>query len=312
MPSQAGRDEHRRAWRTSRPLRTSSSSALSSIAESDPASSSTREQLVVLEPSSRPRARIQLTLPWMVLISPLWQRSRNGCARSHDGVVFVEKRWWKIGERDGQRGIHEIGVERAELVGRAERLVGDGAEGQRADVGAGVALGPLAGAVGAALGLLEGRAERAAEDELLDPWRARLGGLTERLRDDRDRIASQDLDPLGRAGQLDRLPRRLVPKEHHRQPAPGRRDEGPRDGQEQAGAVAGPAVGGDGATMAHAAERLEREVDELPARAAAGVGDEPDPAGSSLRIDLGFPGLSRPRAPEWAATRPDGARPSVP
>ena len=47
-------------------------------------------------PGSTPRPRIARTLPSMVLISPLWQRSRKGCARSHDGLVLVEKRWWKI------------------------------------------------------------------------------------------------------------------------------------------------------------------------------------------------------------------------
>jgi hypothetical protein len=29
-----------------------------------------------------------------VLISPLWHSWRNGWARSHAGVVFVEKREW--------------------------------------------------------------------------------------------------------------------------------------------------------------------------------------------------------------------------
>ncbi len=36
------------------------------------------------------RARIQLRLPWMVLISPLCAIMRNGCASGHDGKVFVE------------------------------------------------------------------------------------------------------------------------------------------------------------------------------------------------------------------------------
>src|SRR6185369_9040091 len=48
------------------------------------------------EPKLPSRARIQLTFPWIALISPLWQSSRNGCARSQDGSVLVEKRWWKI------------------------------------------------------------------------------------------------------------------------------------------------------------------------------------------------------------------------
>ena len=36
------------------------------------------------------RARIQLRLPWIVLISPLCAIMRNGCASGHDGKVFVE------------------------------------------------------------------------------------------------------------------------------------------------------------------------------------------------------------------------------
>ena len=48
---------------------------------------------VVGVPKLPSRARIQLMLPWIALISPLWQRNRNGCARSQEGAVFVEKRW---------------------------------------------------------------------------------------------------------------------------------------------------------------------------------------------------------------------------
>ncbi len=67
------------------------------MAESEPVSSTTWAIRVSSgQPIRLSRARIQLTFPWIVLISPLWQSSRNGCARSHDGVVFVEKRWWKI------------------------------------------------------------------------------------------------------------------------------------------------------------------------------------------------------------------------
>ena len=38
------------------------------------------------------RACAQLRLPWIVLISPLCARKRNGCASRHSGSVFVEKR----------------------------------------------------------------------------------------------------------------------------------------------------------------------------------------------------------------------------
>ena len=38
------------------------------------------------------RTRIQFRLPRSVLISPLWQRKRYGCARDQVGRVLVEKR----------------------------------------------------------------------------------------------------------------------------------------------------------------------------------------------------------------------------
>ena len=38
------------------------------------------------------RASAQLRLPWMVLISPLWARYRNGWASGHCGEVLVENR----------------------------------------------------------------------------------------------------------------------------------------------------------------------------------------------------------------------------
>ena len=40
------------------------------------------------------RARMRLTLPRSVLISPLWQRRRKGCASDQRGSVFVLKRAW--------------------------------------------------------------------------------------------------------------------------------------------------------------------------------------------------------------------------
>ena len=86
------RDEERDASARSLSCpRTTRSRALSRSAESDPAWSSAGAR-----PGStscdRSRASIHATLPSIVLISPLWQRSRNGCARSQLGSVFVEKR----------------------------------------------------------------------------------------------------------------------------------------------------------------------------------------------------------------------------
>ena len=45
---------------------------------------------MTLEAIAPSRARIQLKLPRSVLISPLWQTNRNGCARSQVGNVLVE------------------------------------------------------------------------------------------------------------------------------------------------------------------------------------------------------------------------------
>ena len=53
---------------------------------------------------ARRAARIAATFPASALISPLWQSRRNGCARSHDGDVFVEKRWWKIANGTASHG----------------------------------------------------------------------------------------------------------------------------------------------------------------------------------------------------------------
>ena len=81
-----------------RPACTKSSSALSSDAESLwPASMSGKSSSMFgrrgddIRSSATP---IQRKLPLSVLISPLWQRKRYGCARDQDGKVFVEKREW--------------------------------------------------------------------------------------------------------------------------------------------------------------------------------------------------------------------------
>ena len=96
------------ASRTSRPARTSSSSALSSSAESEPARSSAGVS-PVSTPRASSRASIQETFPSIVLISPLWQSRRNGCARSQLGSVLVEKRWWKIAQATASDGSRRSG-----------------------------------------------------------------------------------------------------------------------------------------------------------------------------------------------------------
>ena len=51
------------------------------------------------------RAAIQLALPRTVLISPLWQMKRYGCASRQDGKVLVEKRWCTSASADTVSGL---------------------------------------------------------------------------------------------------------------------------------------------------------------------------------------------------------------
>ena len=80
------------------------------------------------------RARIQLTLPRSVLISPLWQTSRNGCARSHVGNVLVEKRWCTIASADTMRLVREVEEVLADLVREQHALVDERARRHRRHV----------------------------------------------------------------------------------------------------------------------------------------------------------------------------------
>ena len=78
-----------------RPASTSSSSTLSKVAESEPPGRTTGRTFARSSPNSSDascdsRARIQLTLPRSVLISPLWAIIRYGWASSQLGNVFVE------------------------------------------------------------------------------------------------------------------------------------------------------------------------------------------------------------------------------
>ena len=131
-------------------------------------------------------------------------------------------------------------------------------------------LGPLAGPEGAALRLLEarlpagggGRAARSAARSLAPlrrAPRARPAPVASRT--------SRSPRPRTRARSASRAAssrRKTIASPHQ---GAGRRARG--DGQEQSRSVARPPVRGDGAAMANAAQRLEREVDDLPARAPA-------------------------------------------
>ena len=80
---------------TSRPERTSSSIALSRLAESLPSVQMTSRSRSIFSPQTGEasigwRIVIAFRLPHSVLISPLWASSRNGCASGQLGSVLVE------------------------------------------------------------------------------------------------------------------------------------------------------------------------------------------------------------------------------
>ena len=79
----------------SRPERTSSSIALSRLAESLPSAQITSRRRSIFAPQSGDasigcRIVMAFRLPHSVLISPLWASSRNGCASGQLGSVLVE------------------------------------------------------------------------------------------------------------------------------------------------------------------------------------------------------------------------------
>ena len=214
-----------------------------------------------------------------MLISPLWQRKRNGCARSQLGSVFVENRWWKIAHDAAHVGVAEVGVEARELRGRAERLVRDRPEREGGDVHAFDALGSAAGAMRAQLGV---RARARGEHELRDPGHARGRRRPERGDVDRDVAPAERLETLGPARLLDDAAQPRLPQEAHREPRA--LDAGQRllQREEQPRPVARDAVRRPRAAMRDGGQPGQRPVDELARGAPARVGDEADAAGVSL------------------------------
>ncbi len=180
------------------------------------------------------------------------------------------------------RRVAEVGIEGGELVGGAERLVGDGAEGERDDVEAGRQLCAAPRAVGTALELVGVEALGRPERKLLDAGSARERRGAERRRGDRHLAPAQRFEPFVPAALLDGLARSLVANEDHRQPASGLGEQRGRQGQQNAGAVAGLAIGSSGAAMADAAEPREQEVDDLAGGRAGRVRDEADAAGTAV------------------------------
>src|SRR4051812_13225459 len=166
------------------------------------------------------------------------------------------------------------------MVGGAQRLVRDRPERERCDVRPAELLDPLARAERPTLELvLVG--DRRDEGRLLDERRslARLG--PERVEIAWDLAPALDLDPLGTTAALDEVTVVIAAQEHHREARVAVCEEA-RDRQQDAGAVAGLAVGDRGAAVAHATESLDDGLHQRPRRAARGVGDEADAAGVDL------------------------------
>ena len=189
-------------------------------------------------------------------------------------------------ERDGERGIEQIRIERGELVGRAESLVRDGAERERRDIRAGRLLGSRARPVSAPLGLVQTRSEWTLQDELLDSRHRGARLVAERSRSHRNRAPAVEPDPFLEAGLLDRLAGRLVPDEDHGKPAPRGGEQRARNRQEQTGAVSGPAIGRDRAAVADSGESFQQPVDDQARRTAGRIGEEADSASVALAAQI--------------------------
>jgi hypothetical protein len=185
-------------------------------------------------------------------------------------------------EGHGQLAVAQIGVEVREVVGRAERLVGHGAVGERDRVGAGHVVETPPGAVGAQLDLLLVQTLRPQEDELLDRRQARPGLVAQRLGRDRHRPPTGRLQPFLRARGLDGLAGTPVPQEDHGEPAARLGPKRRRDRQQHPGAVARQPVGGSRAAVTDVGEAREQEVDDGARGATRRIGDEADPAGVSF------------------------------
>ena len=93
---------------TSRPESSSISATSSKLAESEAPGVQIGNSSSGTSPSSSPascdwRARIQLRLPFTVLISPLCAMVRKGWASGQEGKVLVEKRECTIAQREANR-----------------------------------------------------------------------------------------------------------------------------------------------------------------------------------------------------------------
>ena len=125
---------------SSRPPRCSSSSTSSNDAESDASGVQIGESRLMSPgifalASIASRACMRLRLPRTVLISPLWATNRNGWASGQDGKVLVEKRLCTIAMALTQRSSRRSAKNCGSWTVVEHALVGDGAAGQRREVG---------------------------------------------------------------------------------------------------------------------------------------------------------------------------------
>ncbi len=188
------------------------------------------------------------------------------------------------------------------MIGRAERLVGHGAEGERSDVEA----GPLA------LDALACPQRRQLDLVVVEPLgRSELGLHDLRLRSpcplaeasgiDRNLTPTGEADLLRRAGPLDELEIAFLAREDHCQAT--FRGQVRRERQKDAGAIAGETVGVDRAAVLDAMERRENQIEDAARGLPMNVGDEPDSTGvvfpcrivqlvQRLRCHVWFPSLT--------------------
>ncbi len=181
-------------------------------------------------------------------------------------------------KRDLQLRIGEVRIEAGQLIGRAERLVGHGAEGERGYVQARLlALDALAGAKRCELDLVVAEPFGRGELRLHDRWLRSLSPLAQVRGIDRHLAPAREADFLRCASLLDEREIAFLAREDHCQAA--FRSQARRERQEDAGAVAGEAVGVDRAAVLDAAQRGENQIEDAARRLTVHVGDEADTAG---------------------------------
>jgi hypothetical protein len=216
----------------------------------------------------------------------------------------------------------QVQVERGQLVGRAQGLVGDGPKGQGRDVEAALGsrrLGAFAGAVRAAFRVL-GIGRRGPEDRLDDARHGRPGLVADRVEGDRRVPPRQEGDALHLQGGGDRGPAGLGVgrvEEGHGQPQqalariptrPGPlAEQAAGERKEHPGSVTRLRVGGERAAMADAGEGGDAGLDDRARGPALGVGHEADAAGVPFVALVG-----ERHDPSIDAERPGGCPASLP